>query len=199
MSYELEDFYKYIAPDVQGCPIPTVEDAVRDAIREFCHRSNYWRMWLEDTIYVSEDDETVDLEIPANTRLVNVLAIQAVNDDGSYGDYMDKDEFLYPGLDSTQKILFNTPAEEDFEARVRVSLKPDIDTDTVQDWVYEDFRDIIVSGALSRLLNMSSKSWYRQAEAMAHKYRFDSAVSKALSVAAMESVSKLAPKKTGYI
>ena len=199
MSYELDNFNKYIAPEVRGCPMPVIEDAVRDTIRWFCGRTSYWRMWLDDQLSVYEDDESVELELPDNTRLVDVLAIQKVNDNGTYGDYLDKDAYVYAGFESTLQILFNEPATENYDARVRVALKPDIDTNTVQDWVYEDFRDVVCHGALSRLLNMSTKPWYQQSAALAHRKHFDAAVTAAIAQVALECVNTLAPKKTGYI
>jgi len=199
MSYTLENFYRYIAPDVNECPMPVVEDAVRDAIITFCQRSSYWRLWLEDQISVSQDDESVELELPKNTRLVDVLGIQKVNSDGDYGDYLDKGSYVYAGFESTPQILFNVPADEDFDARVRVALRPDIDTDTVQDWVYEDFRDVICHGAKYRLLSMRSKAWYAQAESEFYRRHFKDAINRAAALVALESVNTLAPKQAGYI
>jgi len=199
MSYTLENFYKYIAPDVNGCPMPVVEDAVRDAIITFCRRSSYWRKWLEDQVSVFRDDESVDLELPSDTRLVDVLAVQKVNDDGTYGDYLDKSSYVYAGFESTPQILFNDPADEDFDARVRVALRPDVDTDTVQDWVYEDFREVICHGAKYRLLSMRSKTWYAQAESDFYRRRFNDAINRAAALVALESINTLASKQTGYI
>ena len=199
MSYELSDFYQYIAPDVRGCPGPVVNNAVRDAIITFCRRSSYWREWLDDHISAYEDDESVELDIPDNTRLVDVIAIQMINDDGTYGDYLDKDTYVYKGFESTPTVLFNVPVEEDLDARVRVALTPDVDTDTVENWVYEDFRDAICSGAKSRLLSMRSTAWYSPDESNFHRAMFNKAVSHAAAIVALESVNTLAPKKPRYI
>jgi len=199
MSYDLSSFYKYIAPDVRGCPQPVVEEAVRDAVIEFCRKTGYWRKWLDSEVSVYEDDEYAELDLPTNTRLVDVIAVQYVNNDGTYGDYLDRDSYEWKGFESAPRLLFNTPATEDYDARVRVSLAPDVDTDTVQDWVYDDFRDTICHGATARLQNMSGASWYRQKQAADHRYSFLMDTSRVAAKVAMDNVNKLAPKQTGYI
>ena len=38
-----EDFFKYVRPDVHGCPVAMVKEALRNACIEFCEKSLIWQ------------------------------------------------------------------------------------------------------------------------------------------------------------
>jgi len=56
MSTAWSEFFPSIVPDLPGAPLPLVEHHVREAVREFCEQTLYWREIL-----------TIDLEAATHT------------------------------------------------------------------------------------------------------------------------------------
>ncbi|MFP4036997.1 MAG: hypothetical protein ACLFUE_05705 [Desulfobacteraceae bacterium] len=199
MTYYTYDFYKYIAPDVPMVPLPTVEDTVADVIIDFCQKTSIYRQWLEDYIAVSQDDEEVELDLPNSTAVVEILAIQEVEDIGDYGDFRNLDDFMFTNQADTPMLLLNDPAEKDYEARVRVALRPTIGFTEVPDFIYEDWRDVIASGAKHRLLAMRGKPWYAPRDAEGHRMDYRRGVQRASSRVVLETINKVNKPTSRYI
>ncbi len=199
MAYYKYDFYKYVAPDVYGVPEPTVEDTVEDVIIDFCQKTSFYRQWLEDQISVYEDDEEIELDLPGNTAVVEVIAIQKVETDGSYGDIIDPDTYVFSNQGDEPKILFNDPSDEEYDARVRVALRPSVGFSIVPDWIYEDWRDVIAHGVKQRLLAMRSKPWYALTESEQHRAWYEQGIRKASRKVVQETINKIAPPIKRYI
>jgi hypothetical protein len=209
-TYCKADFYKYVAPHVYGVSEPAVEGAVEDVIIDFCNRTSFYRRWLEDYISVAIGDEEVDLDLPRNTAVVDVIAIQKVDDGGEYGEFLDPDSYLFSNqtmkeagttdlYDNTSKILFNEPSDEGYEARVRLALRPIVGFTEVPNWVYEDWREVIVHGVLSRLLSMRSKAWYALTESEQHRNWYMAGVRKAANKVVLETINKVSKPVSRYI
>jgi hypothetical protein len=201
MTYAKDDFYKYVAPDVRLVPIPTVEDAVEDVIIDFCQKTSIYRQWLEDTISVVEDDTEVELTLPDNTAVVNVMAVQELDDNGDpiEDQFIDPDTYHFSNQDGTPKILFMQPSDEEYDARVRVSLRPVVAFTVVPDWIWEDWRDVIVSGVKYRLLSMRAQAWYSPVEAEYHYRLYMAGVRKASSAMVLETINKICKPTSRYI
>jgi len=199
MTYYKYDWYKYVAPDVNGIPEPTVEDTVEDVIIDFCQKTSFYRQWLEDQISVAVDDEEVELDLPDNTAIVEVVAIQKVETSGGYGDFIDPDSYIFSNQGDEAKILFNDPSDEEYDARVRVALRPVVGFSTVPDWIYQDWRDVIAHGVKSRLLAMRSKPWYALTESEQHRAWYDQGVRKASGKVVLETVNKIRKPTARYI
>lgn len=199
MTYYKYDFYKYVAPDVRGIAMPTVEDAVEDVIIDFCQKTSVYRQWLEDQISVAVDDEEVELDLPDDTAVVEVMGIQEVDDDGEYGDFIDPDTYMFTNQGDTPKIIFSEPSEDEYDARVRVALRPIIGFTEVPDWLWEDWRDVISEGVKARLLSMRSMSWYSPNEAGQHMAQYLLGVHKASRQVVLETINKVTKPVSRYI
>lgn len=199
MPYYKYDFYKYIAPDVHGVPEPTVEDTVEDVIIDFCRKTSFYRQWLEDQISVFVDDEEIELDLPEDTAVVEIIAIQEVETSGDYGDFIDPDTYIFSNQGDEPKILFNEPSEEEYDARVRVALRPVRGFSVVPDWIYEDWRDTIAEGAKFRLLSMKSKPWYSRIERDQHRVWYERGIHKASRMVVLETINKIKKPTARYI
>jgi hypothetical protein len=199
MTYSKSDFYKYVAPDVRGVPTPTVEDTAEDVIIDFCQKTSLYRQWLEDQILVLVDDEDVELDLPEDTAIVEVMGIQEVDDSGDYGDFIDPDTYMFSNQGDTLKIIFNDPSDREYDARVRVALRPTIGFTVVPDWIWEDWRDVIAEGIKYRLLSMRSKSWYAPTEAAFHLGLYSQGIRKAARKVVLETVNKVDKPVSRYI
>jgi len=199
MAYSKSNFYKYVAPDVNQAPSPVVEDTVEDVIIDFCQKTSFYRQWLEDHIEVSVDDEEVELDLPDDTAVVEIISIQAVESDGSYGGFIDPDTFMFSNQGDEPRIIFNDPSNEEYTARVRAALRPVVGFTDVPDWIYEDWRDAIVDGVKYRLLAMRSKPWYALQESEQHRVWYEREVRKASASVVLETINKVKRPTSRYI
>lgn len=201
VTYTFADFYPHVSPVLPMCPQPTIEDAVRDAIIVFCDKTWFWRQWLETTIIVYEGDTEAALALPANTRLVGVVSIQKLEDETeqTWGDFIDPDTYEISRFDPYPKILFPDGAEEDFEARVRVALKPTRAATSIPEWIYEDWLEVITDGAKWWLLSMSNKPWGNSQEAPIYGNRFQDGIGIAMTKVVLETKNSGIRPLVGYI
>lgn len=199
MTYYTYDFYKYVASDVPMVPMPTVEDTVADVIIDFCQQTSVYRQWLEDQISVYQDDEEVELDLPADTAVVEILGVQKVDSDGNYGDFIDAETYIFSAQGEIPKLLFNEPVEQDFDARVRAAIRPVIGFTEVPDFIYEDWRDVIVNGAKARLFNMKAKPWHSPVEAEKARYQYNRALQRAGAKVLLETINKVHKPASRYI
>lgn len=200
-TYLKSDFYKYIAPHARGVPEPTVEDAVEDVIIDFCSKTSLYRQWLEDTISVGIDDTEIELDIPNDTAIVEIMAVQKLDDDGNPTDEFvpDEDYVFSNQSDNLPKLIFSEPSTEEYEARVRVALRPEIGFSTVPTWLYERWRNTIVEGVLAYLLSMRSKPWYAQSESALHMAAYERDVGRVSAGAVLETINKVKRPTSRYI
>lgn len=199
MTYYTYDFFKYVAPSAHMVPMPVVEDTAADVIIDFCLKTSVYRQWLEDHIYVYEDDEDVEVDLPANTAVVEILAVQEVEESGDYGEFRDPDTYMFSDQDGDSKLLFNDPAEKDYEARIYASLRPTIGFTVVPDWIYENWRDVISEGIKYRLLAMTSKPWFSATEAGKCYANYRAGLQKASARVVMEVINKINKPESRYI
>jgi hypothetical protein len=202
MPYYKYDFYKYVAPDVYGCPMPVIEDTAEDVIIDFCRKTSFYRQWLEDLISVAVDDVDVELDLPRNTTVVEVMTVQKVDgNETPIDEYLNDEDFTFSNQDDsgTARLVFREPAQEAFDARVRVALRPVVGFTIVPDWLYEDWRDAIVAGIKARLLSMRSKAWYALTESEQYRLRYNEEIRRASRVVVLETVNKIRKPPTRYI
>jgi hypothetical protein len=199
MTYHTYDFYKYVAPDVMGVSIPTVEDAAEDVIIDFCQTTSAYRQWLEDTVSVSTGDEEIEIDPPEDTAVVEIIAIQKIDSSGDYGDFVDQDTYQFSNREATPKIIFNDPVDEDYDARIRAALRPVVGFSDVPDWLWTDWRDVIASGIKYRLLSMRSQRWYSSREADLHLGAYFRGTNRAARQVVLETLNKINKPTSRYI
>ena len=69
---ELEDFFPDIEPELQRCPVPVIENRIRDCIIDACERANLWR-WQHPEILLIEGETRYELATPTSDTLVHSL------------------------------------------------------------------------------------------------------------------------------
>lgn len=67
------DFYPWVLPQVPGCPNPTLDLHIRQAVIEFCRRTACYTVTLDD-IRANGTDTNFDLDIPSQTQVVRLMA-----------------------------------------------------------------------------------------------------------------------------
>ena len=72
---ELEAFFENIEPELARCPVPVIEQRIRDTIIDACERANIWR-WVHPEIALIKDVQSYDLATPtADTLIHSVLQV----------------------------------------------------------------------------------------------------------------------------
>jgi len=78
---KLDDFPELIAPEVLGCPTMTIDRAVIDAIRDFCRRTDVWRVKDTQILSAGVSDYELTGSLPTGVDIVRILNVMV---DGQY-------------------------------------------------------------------------------------------------------------------
>lgn len=191
----LKDFDALIQPDVQGCPTHSVREATREALDIFLIKTKFWEVQTAKTS-LFEGKTDYDIDIDPNLRVIavmntvmngnNIIPINQTDVDtlsiNSTSNYP-----LYYSVhldDDAQFIRFYpTPSQtisDAYYSRVAVKLKSNVDG-IIPDYIYEDYRRVIASGALGRLLSTPGKTWTNPELAIYHKQLFSSGMNEAVA------------------
>ena len=89
---ELEAFFPDIEPELPRCPVPVIENRIRDAIIDACERANIWR-WQHPEILIVAGQREYDLVTPtADTLIHSVLHVRKNGRPLYDDDYVDQHE-----------------------------------------------------------------------------------------------------------
>lgn len=159
------DFDRYILPFMSAVPLPSVDDALRDAAIEFCERAKVLTATLEDQIAVGPE---VEIEPDDNTLLI----AEPREVWGPGGLLTPKTipqlDSLFPhgwqavSVDNPARLAFwHAPAKNllrlvpypvgSVALRVKVALKPKRDAEALPDGLLAEHAEIIAAGAMGRL------------------------------------------------
>lgn len=178
-----EEFMPLAIPHLPGCPNASIKTYLALSAREFFTKTYLWQDDI-DAIYLAPNQVEYDLD--AYAEVEDVLAV-VLN-----GERLDRTEFsLIPferrGEAGTPRLywihsdrtirVFPTPTTR---ATMDVSavLKPARNATGVEDWIYETWADVIISGAIYMLAMMPNKEWSDTALAALHKGLFEQAITK---------------------
>jgi hypothetical protein len=205
----IDDFMPEVSPEVNGCPEPSIIIAIRNSLIEFCEKSLYWAVNL-DQINVVAGKHTYDLVSPESDSFIAgilvashevVPLVPTTEDllDLEWPSYINKyKNVLRYGLGdpwrattSEKPALFFSPTHREIRLvgiptadlagglTIKAGLKPSRDSEEVGDIVYEDYSEQIAWGALYRLMMQPNKKWSNKKSAIDYKALFDQSVSEA--------------------
>ena len=69
---ELEAFFPDIEPELPRCPVPVIENRIRDTIIDACERANIWR-WDHPEIFIKTGVQNYDLAAPTADTLIHSI------------------------------------------------------------------------------------------------------------------------------
>lgn len=179
-----DTLYPWVLPYVLGCPTPTVDRALCDAMREFCTGAPVWVEWSDD---VTADGTTqrFDFDIPRGAELVKarrcvvngqdygVRSSADLPDDWQDEEATDPDSTLIQ-IDNAEFLVVPMPSSGHV-IRVELVLKPTITATTFADVMLDRFAEAIADGAKARLLLVPGQAWTNPAMAGLCKGQFDAA------------------------
>lgn len=177
--------YGTYIPDVvayaTGCPGPTIVVALRKTAIDFFHESLAYRSWLTAfNLTISTTSYTLGT-LPAETEVAQIMELKC---EGLPVQPLTHEQFFavdpeWPSLAGTQAQYYTTlGALPDFNIipipsatvtnafNAHVALRPTLASTGVEATYFEQWKDGIVDGALSRLLRMKDRSWSDPKEAV---------------------------------
>lgn len=181
-------WYDDTLPSVPGCPQPMALDAIRKAAIEFCERSWGW-IYNPTAINVVNGQISYAFTPPAGAVVSRVLHVW-YDDEPIYPRSPDQLDGMFPNWrtssgtpdyytqeDERNLLLVPVPnADLTGGLKMRVSLKPTHNAADIESRMYEEYREAIASGALSRLMMLPKKPYTDLPTAAVHKAIFDDTI-----------------------
>lgn len=156
-----------VQPHVGGCPLPMIDDAILQAVIEFCNRSRAYRFTpAQIPVVASTADYTVS-DLPANTEISWLLSAEldevpiATPDAGSIPVLWETEEGSPTAavvVNGTQVGLRMVP-DEAGTLDVRLALRPSQSATAYPDEFHNLYQDQIAAGALAKLYVQPRKEW----------------------------------------
>lgn len=156
-----------VQPHVPDCPVLMIDDAILDAVIDFCNRSRAYRYTpAEITVVASTANYTVS-DLPAGTEIAWLLAAEYDDrpidtpDTGSVPQFWatDEGEVTAAVVYSATQIGLRKVPDEASTLNVRLALRPTLSATTFLDEFNALYREQIAAGALARLYAMPKKAW----------------------------------------
>lgn len=173
-------FYDYCLPDLPGCLTSAVDIALRQASIEFCEKSLAWKYSHPDIAVVAAT-ASYDF-VPPTDAVVHAITYAAFSGTeieckaGEQGimiaDWRNATgtpEYVLGG--ATALTLVPTP-DVTGTLSMEVALKPSPSATGVDDSIFNEYREAIVHGALSRLMMSPKKPYSSPALAQYHQSQF---------------------------
>lgn len=189
-----ENFFPNILPEVPGVAEMVAENAVRNAVIEFCEKSLILQR-DHDPITVVQNIVDYDLEPPTGYIVVKVMKAWLENAEltplapdfvreaavynrlfSSYEANTDRPR-AFLQKDERTVSLWGVP-DKNYRSglTMRVALKPTRAATTVEDVILEDYAETIASGALYRLMMSAGKPYTNTELAAVHKGLFQQGI-----------------------
>ena len=207
--------FKELAPEVlsvaAACPVPTIVRTLRATAIDLAQRTECMRFMIPKT-YAPAGSATVEIPVPCD--MVLVAPQRLTTGGGDYlepislglleGDMADLDtvgtptNWIRSSNSINQIILYPCPAT-DVYLTGQVAVKPSRDAQEIEEIYLDRYQQILVDGALARLLAVPSAPWYDGKVAAYHKSVYESQLDEARQVAEMDDVPKRRVMKYGGI
>lgn len=185
----LSEFYPLVLPEVVGCSQPVALTAIRFAVEQF-HVSTFCKRETLDDITTAADTAEYALTLPTGYVLHKMLHVH-LDDEEITAIGMDDRDGIDPYWKTTtaQPVWFYLPDTENiglfltpdgaYTVSCEASLKPSATATTIDDWLFEQYREIIAAGAKYRLMGMLNQPWANAERAMAYAREFNAGMSMA--------------------
>lgn len=185
-------------PDVllqaPGCPDQTARKEVLRACRDLCRRSWVWQEPGDDMPVMASLRE-YEVESPVNeAQVISIVAMQ--HDDVPLeplrpmdatrmlgGDWRNQTGHARFWVHETPKTFRLVPQPTERNNRgltgIVVALEPKMDANRVGDILHDEFEEVVLAGALSRVFGHRGQEWYDPNESRAYAAVFEAGVSQA--------------------
>ena len=205
-------FYPYVVPSLPGAPLPLVDHHIREAVREFCERSLFWRANLTPIDLIG-GTHSYPLTSPTGARVHRVNRVEILNDaveltESNEGTLDILDPLWRTGSGDMDyylmvspivlRIVYTPTAALVGGLKVSAALKPLANaTDLQNDDIVEDHAADIASGVFGKLMAIPKKPYTDLVNAVMHEHKFDAACG-AAAVRRMRDFTRRPARVKGY-
>jgi len=187
MATNISNWTKKIAPFVPLCPDPVIEEYTLDILRDFCHHTRLWDDNELTAINITEDTHTYALTssdgdivsadyVEVDSAPIRPVSLNELTNPRRYVTYWTsaywrqltapRATMYIVGMADSIRLVY-TPSEDITGGLVVwVSLKPFETATTVEDFLWNEFKDVITEGTIARLLGIKTKPWYDLKESL---------------------------------
>ncbi len=177
MTVAYEDFLPEVLIEVDGCPSKVAENAIRNAVIEFCQKVPVWKQEL-DPITTIDNIGTYDVDLPEDSQMVQVLWAKHDGTNLNPASEQELDTLLsqyrvtnWRTETGTPVLIFASSQKEVTLVRIPetgvagglvigAQLAPDRNSFDCPETIYEEYLELIACGAKARLMDMSTRTWY---------------------------------------
>ena len=180
--------------DVQGCPIPKIDQAVIEAARLFCEESLCLKktMTIDGTFAASAGGDyyiittnliqynfwaNLDPIDPITCKIDGIEYILTYFDMGDgltdISDYVEGSQKFYFFVDQyTLQIFPFESTDSTVNIVISLAMKPTEDTTFIDDYLYLNFKNAIKQKALYLLKNINNVPWFNMEMALYHDSKY---------------------------
>jgi hypothetical protein len=175
------DFYDLVAPHLPGCPVTAMDNALRQGAIAFCEQSLAWR-FDHPAIAVEAGVSAYPFAPPDGSTVHDILhaaldgrEIACGDDSRNMAERSRADN--PPGIPSCIfggsgfLTLVPQPSASGI-LTLSIALKPSPTSEGVGDREFDEYREVIVHGALSRLMSSPKKPYTQLQLASYHQEQF---------------------------
>lgn len=205
----VDDLFTEIRPLAPGVPVLTLRRAIRQAHKRFCIESYAWRKVLASfELQASTIEQDLEAALPEGSGIYAIAEDPSRVSDGSRISRSSPAELnrlmpnwrnttdgspTYCFLSSPTTISFVKAPTSALEVDIPVILMPLQGSNTIDDYLLENYYDGLSFGALAIALNMPQQPWYDPQTVAGYSALFAQAVDKAKE----HSMQQLTPQATG--
>lgn len=194
---DLSSFMSRILPHVTGCPDVLAEEALLDTAIEFCEKTLIIQKTL-DPMSARRGASEYELDAPSDQEVIlpvsvwfktrklvavpadNVWNVQAFNLRVPGTDAVEGEPTAYFWVANRTIGVYPVPEETHSAAiTVRAALKPKRTATQLEDALFDDWIDPMVTGTLARLHAMKDQAWSSADRALLRSREFRASVQRA--------------------
>jgi hypothetical protein len=187
------DCFNEVLPEMPGVSTAMAENAIRNAVIEFCKRSGVWRHWADPQNVVA-GVSTYDLEPAPQSDVASIVVLKVddekcnpASEDHLEGNWQTERGTVdrYMQQDMTSVTLVKVPDLNISRGlTMTLSLMPRRASASFPAWIWNQYYEGIAQGAKAKLMAMPKKPWTDQKTALYYQLKFDSAIAGATADAA---------------
>lgn len=195
------DLLPYLLIEVPGCSEPLAEQAVREAVIEFCQLSNLWRYRCDPvTVKAGQADYDLD-DLPRDTTLARLMSVFIDDDklEPTSEDWLDENlrgwrtgtgrAQFYMQIDPSYMTLVPTPDATSIKGmHITVAVQPSRESTEFPRWINDQYQEALLMGVKARLLKQQGQPWYNPQLSEFYRGRFVLAAGTAADVSARSLV-----------
>ena len=189
---QINAFINRVSPEVKGAPQEMVRQALVDAADVFCVESRAWSE-VQDAVLLINGEGQYEAELPNGARALSVKNIWCGSNKLSPVT-MDQLSVVLPDwqtatsslprwycgeFDRKSFRLFPVPTLPTTAIRIQGVFAPNESSESLPDFLWEDYRNIIFAGAKATLMLKPGMAWYNPQLAAVNASAFELGINNA--------------------